>query len=155
MNSSLGLAPYRDLSDSAGSPDNDRLSAIALRRSGVKLIQLKRNLGITLEGVHSKRTLWALSCASCVTKCIPEESGQLSLDACPTDCHGLPDAVRAHPRNEHLLPLFTAHATAGADAQPRPFHRGIMDHVIAMDGYTFDRSNSVSPILELQPPCPH
>ena len=44
---------------------------------------------------------------------------------------------RAHPTDEHLLPLFTAWGAAGADAQPKAFFRGISDHVIAMDGYTF------------------
>jgi 4,5-DOPA dioxygenase extradiol len=44
---------------------------------------------------------------------------------------------RAHPSDEHLLPLFTALGAAGADAQPEAFFRGISDHVIAMDGYTF------------------
>jgi 4,5-DOPA dioxygenase extradiol len=44
---------------------------------------------------------------------------------------------RAHPTEEHLLPLFTALGAAGADAQPEAFFRGISDHVIAMDGYTF------------------
>lgn len=44
---------------------------------------------------------------------------------------------RAHPRDEHLLPLFTALGAAGPDAQPHAFHRGISDHVIAMDGYAF------------------
>lgn len=43
----------------------------------------------------------------------------------------------AHPNDEHLLPLFTALGAAGADAQPEAFFRGISDHVIAMDGYTF------------------
>ena len=32
---------------------------------------------------------------------------------------------------------FTALGAAGADAQPEAFYRGIYDHVIAMDGYTF------------------
>ena len=45
--------------------------------------------------------------------------------------------ARAHPRDEHLLPLFTALGAAGADAQPEAFYRGIYDHVIAMDGYAF------------------
>ena len=45
--------------------------------------------------------------------------------------------TRAHPRDEHLLPLFTALGAAGADAQPHAFYRGIDDHVIAMDGYAF------------------
>ena len=44
---------------------------------------------------------------------------------------------RAHPSDEHLLPLFTALGAAGADAQPEAFFRGISDHVIAMDGYAF------------------
>jgi 4,5-DOPA dioxygenase extradiol len=44
---------------------------------------------------------------------------------------------RAHPTDEHLLPLFTALGAAGADAQPQAFFRGISDHVIAMDGYAF------------------
>jgi 4,5-DOPA dioxygenase extradiol len=44
---------------------------------------------------------------------------------------------RAHPSDEHLLPLFTALGAAGADAQPKAFFRGISDHVIAMDGYVF------------------
>ena len=50
-----------------------------------------------------------------------------------TQSHG----SRAHPRDEHLLPLFTALGAAGADAQPQAFYRGIYDHVIAMDGYAF------------------
>jgi 4,5-DOPA dioxygenase extradiol len=45
--------------------------------------------------------------------------------------------VRAHPRDEHLLPLFTALGAAGEDALPEAFYRGIYDHVIAMDGYAF------------------
>ena len=49
-----------------------------------------------------------------------------------------PDACRAQPRDEHLLPLFTALSAAGAGAQPRAIHRGISDHVIAIDSYAFE-----------------
>jgi len=45
--------------------------------------------------------------------------------------------VRAHPRDEHLLPLFTALGAAAPDAQAQAWYRGISDHVIAMDGYLF------------------
>lgn len=48
-----------------------------------------------------------------------------------------PEGVRAHPSEEHLLPLFTALGAAGPDAVPHAFHRGISDCVIAMDGYAF------------------
>ncbi len=47
------------------------------------------------------------------------------------------DAARAQPRDVHLLPLFTALGAAGSGAQARAIHRGITDHVIAMDGYAF------------------
>lgn len=46
-----------------------------------------------------------------------------------------PDGVRAHPRDEHLLPLFTALGAAGPHSQVHAIHRGIRDHVIAMDSY--------------------
>jgi 4,5-DOPA dioxygenase extradiol len=48
-----------------------------------------------------------------------------------------PSGKRAHPTDEHLLTLFTALGSAGCDAQPEAFYRGISDHVIAMDGYIF------------------
>jgi len=58
-------------------------------------------------------------------------------DALLTYRQSQPAGSRAHPRDEHLLPLFTALGAAGADAQPEAFYRGIYDHVIAMDGYAF------------------
>ena len=48
-----------------------------------------------------------------------------------------PAGARVQPRDEHLLPLFTALGAAGPGARPRAFFRGISDHVIAMDGYSF------------------
>jgi 4,5-DOPA dioxygenase extradiol len=52
------------------------------------------------------------------------------------------DALRAHPRDEHLLSLFTALGAAGAGAHARAIHRGITDHVIAMDGYAFEPASA-------------
>lgn len=57
--------------------------------------------------------------------------------------HRHPDAQRAQPRDEHLLPLFTALGAAGAGAQPQVIHRGITDQVIAMDGYAFVHGASI------------
>jgi 4,5-DOPA dioxygenase extradiol len=48
-----------------------------------------------------------------------------------------PSGARAHPSEDHLLPLFTALGAAGTDAQAQAFYRGVSDHVIAMDGYAF------------------
>jgi 4,5-DOPA dioxygenase extradiol len=48
-----------------------------------------------------------------------------------------PNAVRAHPRDEHFLPLMVALGAAGESAKPYAFFRGMSDHVLAMDGYAF------------------
>jgi 4,5-DOPA dioxygenase extradiol len=48
-----------------------------------------------------------------------------------------PGAVRAHPSEEHLLPLFVALGAGGAGARADRLHAGIDDYVIAMDAYSF------------------
>ena len=48
-----------------------------------------------------------------------------------------PDAVRAHPRDEHLLPLFVALGAGGVGARAERLHAGIDDYVIAMDAFAF------------------
>lgn len=48
-----------------------------------------------------------------------------------------PEAARAHPTEDHLLPLFVALGAAGADPQPERFHAGIDTVVLAMDAYAF------------------
>jgi 4,5-DOPA dioxygenase extradiol len=48
-----------------------------------------------------------------------------------------PEAERAHPTEEHLLPLYVAMGAGGVDAAVERFHAGIDDYVLAMDGYAF------------------
>lgn len=48
-----------------------------------------------------------------------------------------PEAVRAHPSEEHLLPFYVALGAGGPDASVSRFHSGIDDYVIAMDAYAF------------------
>lgn len=48
-----------------------------------------------------------------------------------------PGAERAHPTDDHLLPLFVALGAAGAGARPERLHSGIDYHVLAMDAYAF------------------
>lgn len=48
-----------------------------------------------------------------------------------------PDAVQAHPSEEHLLPLFVALGAGGDNARVERLHAGIDDYVIAMDAYAF------------------
>lgn len=48
-----------------------------------------------------------------------------------------PEAARAHPSEEHLLPLFVALGAGGPAANAHRFHSGIDDYVIAMDAYAF------------------
>ncbi len=48
-----------------------------------------------------------------------------------------PDAVRAHPTEEHLLPLFVALGAAGEDAKPERVFDGFEGNALAMDAYRF------------------
>ena len=48
-----------------------------------------------------------------------------------------PSAQRAHPTEEHLLPLFFVLGAAGDGFVPERLHAGIDDWVIAMDAYAF------------------
>lgn len=49
-----------------------------------------------------------------------------------------PHAVRNHPTEEHLLPLFAAWGAATPGAKPRRIHAGYTYGVIGMDAYRFD-----------------
>lgn len=53
-----------------------------------------------------------------------------------------PEGVRAHPSDEHLLPLYVALGAAGAGASAERLHAGIDDYVIAMDSFMFHREKS-------------
>jgi 4,5-DOPA dioxygenase extradiol len=48
-----------------------------------------------------------------------------------------PDAVRAHPTEEHFLPLFVAWGAAGTDADVVPVVEGFEAGALAMDSYLF------------------
>lgn len=48
-----------------------------------------------------------------------------------------PDAARAHPTEDHLLPLFVALGAAGAAPRPQRVHAGVDTVVLAMDAYAF------------------
>lgn len=48
-----------------------------------------------------------------------------------------PDAERAHPDADHLLPLFVALGAAGETARAERLHAGIDERVLAMDAFAF------------------
>jgi 4,5-DOPA dioxygenase extradiol len=48
-----------------------------------------------------------------------------------------PGAARAHPTEDHLLPLFVALGAGGDKARAERFHAGIDSHVLAMDAFAF------------------
>ena len=51
-----------------------------------------------------------------------------------------PDALQAHPSDDHFMPFFVVLGAAGADAVAERFFAGVDDLVIAMDGYHFKRA---------------
>jgi 4,5-DOPA dioxygenase extradiol len=48
-----------------------------------------------------------------------------------------PFAVRAHPQQDHLLPLYVALGAAGGRGRPERIHAGVDDYVLAMDAFAF------------------
>jgi len=52
-----------------------------------------------------------------------------------------PDAVRAHPSDEHLQPLYVALGAAGNAPRIERLHTGVSDYVLAMDAYAFHPVN--------------
>jgi 4,5-DOPA dioxygenase extradiol len=48
-----------------------------------------------------------------------------------------PHAVRAHPTDEHLLPLFVAYGAAGEAVKLERWFDGVTEGVLAMDAYAF------------------
>ncbi len=49
-----------------------------------------------------------------------------------------PGGVRAHPTDEHFLPLFVALGAAGRDFRAERLYDGIENGALAMDAYRFD-----------------
>ncbi len=49
-----------------------------------------------------------------------------------------PEAFRAHPTDEHLLPLFVALGAAGDAPHTQRIHAGIDSRVLAMDAFAFE-----------------
>jgi 4,5-DOPA dioxygenase extradiol len=49
----------------------------------------------------------------------------------------MPSAARAHPTEEHLLPLYVALGTGGDEFTAERIHSGIDDFVLAMDAFAF------------------
>jgi 4,5-DOPA dioxygenase extradiol len=60
------------------------------------------------------------------------------IDALLDYRHQAPFAERAHPTDEHLLPLFFALGAAGANAHAQRIDAGIDMGLLAMDIYRFD-----------------
>jgi 4,5-DOPA dioxygenase extradiol len=52
---------------------------------------------------------------------------------------GAPEATRAHPTEEHFLPLFVAWGAAGPRARARRVHAAIDGAALAMDAYLFEQ----------------
>ncbi len=53
-------------------------------------------------------------------------------------CNRAPSAVKNHPSEEHLLPLFVAMGAAGAGAKAQLLHSSIEHGVLAMNAYAFN-----------------
>ena len=59
------------------------------------------------------------------------------IDALTRYRHEAPDAARAHPTEEHFMPLFVALGAAGEAAEPSRVFDGFEGTALAMDAYRF------------------
>ena len=55
-----------------------------------------------------------------------------------------PLATRAHPTEEHLLPLYVALGAGGDEFKAERIHAGIDDYVLAMDAFSFTTGGGAS-----------
>jgi 4,5-DOPA dioxygenase extradiol len=55
-----------------------------------------------------------------------------------------PDAVRAHPSDEHFLPLFVAYGAASDNARPERVVDGFLNGALAMDSYLFRQTEALA-----------
>jgi|OpeIllAssembly_1097287.scaffolds.fasta_scaffold28410_3 4,5-DOPA dioxygenase extradiol len=58
--------------------------------------------------------------------------------------HAMPSAARAHPTEEHLLPLYIALGAGGDECTAARIHAGIDDYVLAMDAFRFNGRHGAS-----------
>lgn len=63
--------------------------------------------------------------------------GQHATDALIDYRERAPGGARAHPTEEHFLPLFVALGAAGENATPEPIVRAFEGSALAMDAYLF------------------
>ena len=107
----------------------------ALRREGV-LVLASGGAVHNLRQFHvdrEKPAPWALSFEAWLADRIAagDEKALLSYR------QDRPDGRQAHPRDEHLLPLFVA-LGAGGGAAGRPLHRSFAHGSLAMDAFAWD-----------------
>ena len=55
-----------------------------------------------------------------------------------------PEAERAHPSDEHFLPLFVAYGAAGDRPRPERFIDGFLNGALAMDSYLFHAEEALA-----------
>ena len=112
----------------------------ALTRQGVLVIgsgSLTHNL-YEFRSVHGADAAYVQAFADWTAQALRERDLPRLLDY----RQQAPDAARAHPSEEHLLPLFIALGAAGSDYDMTLLEGGIAHGVLAMDSYLFSPPNN-------------
>lgn len=58
----------------------------------------------------------------------------------------MPQAERAHPTDDHLLPLYVALGAAGPDVRAQRVFAAVTERILAMDVYRFERGAAGTPL---------
>lgn len=125
-----------------------------LRTQGVLVLgsgSLTHNLG-DFRAQRDGRDAPVAPYASEFAHWIEEALAQQSLDRLLDYRAAAPHATRAHPTDEHLMPLFVALGAAGVGWHALRVHHGFMYGAIAMDAYLFQ--SATGPVPERTSPPP-
>jgi 4,5-DOPA dioxygenase extradiol len=109
----------------------------ALRQEGVLVIgsgSLTHNLSeFRGQGIDAAVPAWVSDFGNWMKSMLQDRQREALLDY----RRQAPFAVRNHPTEEHLLPLYVAMGAAGANAEVRQLHASYEYGVLAMDVYAF------------------
>ncbi len=109
----------------------------ALREQGVLIIgsgSLTHNLyEFRGQGIDAEAPAWVTELDDWIKQALQDNNREALFNYRTL----APSAVRNHPTEEHLLPLFVAMGAAGDHPNPRRLHASYEYGVLAMDAYAF------------------
>ena len=110
----------------------------SLAREGVLIVGSGHTTHNLRDWVAGRQASRPLAYASAFAQWLNDRLRDHDTDALVHYRDRAPDAERAHPTEEHFLPLFVAWGAAGDDARVEQVLEGLEGGALSMDSYRFD-----------------